>query len=289
MKKVSIIILNWNGKELTKNCLESIRENTDYPNYEVIVIDQGSSDGSVEMIEKEFGDEIRLIKNRENIGFAAGNNQGMEIASGDYFFMVNNDTLVTRGWLKAAVEMMESRANVASVGATLITPDGAVQDGGEDGEADTVCGAAMMLNREVTEKIGRLDAENFSPVYGEETDWNYRAKNAGFKVLQSGKSRLVHFGSVDTTKNTTFEFQYVLLNTHRLKAMLYNDSVFTFPKRVPGLGLIFVQSFKQGVTHWLLKSYWNNIKNLRCILYERRKRKDIAKKVRRELRNVKEV
>lgn len=280
MKKVSILILNWNGRELTQKCLESIKENTDYPDYEVVVVDQGSEDGSVEMIEREFP-EVRLIKNRENVGFAAGNNQGMEAAAGDYFFMLNNDTLVTKGWLTDAVEMIESSTDVASVGSTLVSTEGDLQAGGSDAEVDTICGAAMMMKREVVEKIGKLDAENFSPIYGEETDWNYRARNAGYRVLQSGKSRVTHLGSVDTTKNTTFEFQYVLMNTHRLKAMLYNDSILTFPKRVPGLGLIFVQSFSQRTTLWLLKSYWSNVKNWRNIIKERRKRLEVAYSIKR--------
>ena len=91
MKKsplVSIIILNWNGRELTKSCLESIRKNTDYSNYEIIVIDQGSKDNSIELFEKEFP-EVRLFKNNKNIGFSAGNNLGFRNANGKYLSLIH--------------------------------------------------------------------------------------------------------------------------------------------------------------------------------------------------------
>lgn len=287
MKKVSIIILNWNGKELTRNCLNSIREHTDYPDYEVIVVDNGSTDGSVAMLENEFP-EAKLIKNDRNLGFGKGNNQGMEIAQGEYFFLLNNDTLVTEGWLTNAVEIMESDNRIASVGSTLISPNEVEQiehiQRGKDRQRDTVCGAAMLMKRKAVERLGMFDVENFSPIYGEETDWNYRARNLGYRVIETPKSIVVHIGSVSTKRQNPN--QYLLLNTHRLKAMLYNDSPISFLKRIPGLGLIFVNSFKDGTTSLLLRSYWNNIKNWKNILKERKKRKEIARRLREEQEKV---
>ena len=286
-KKVSIIVLNWNGKELTRACLKSILKNTRYPNYEIIVVDNGSIDGSVEMLEKEFP-QVKLIKNKENKGFAGGNNQAMEIAEGDYFFLLNNDTLVTKGWLEKAVEIMESDNRVASVGSTLLPPGAPLNGvGGKDKERDTVCGAAMLMKRKVVERIGALDADNFSPIYGEETDWNYRARNIGYKVIETQKSKVIHIGSVATKKQNPN--QYVLLNTHRLKAMLYNDSPMRFLKRIPGLGLIFVNSIREGMTIPLLRSYWNNIRNWRNILQERKRRRKIIKKLKDEQQKVGEA
>ncbi|MDI6654718.1 MAG: glycosyltransferase family 2 protein [Candidatus Hydrothermarchaeota archaeon] len=287
MKKVSIIILNWNGKELTKNCLNSIRERTEYPDYEVIVVDNGSTDGSVEMLEREFP-EVKLIKNDRNLGFGRGNNQGMEIAQGEYFFLLNNDTLVTRGWLTNAVEIMESDNRIASVGSTLIPPSevGQVEyiQRGKDRQRDTVCGAAMLMKRKAAKRIGMFDVENFSPIYGEETDWHYRARALGYTVIETKKSVVVHIGSVATKKQNPN--QYLLLNTHRLKAMLYNDSPVSFLKRIPGLGLVFIHSINERMTMLLLKSYWNNIKNWRNILKERKKRKEIARRLREEQERV---
>ncbi|MEK6978356.1 MAG: glycosyltransferase family 2 protein [Candidatus Hydrothermarchaeota archaeon] len=282
MKKASIIVLNWNGRELTRNCLRSIKEETDHPDYEVIVVDNGSTDGSQEMLKREFP-WARLIENPTNLGFARGNNQGMEVAEGDYTFLLNNDTIVTKGWLAKAVEVLESDPRIASVGSTLVSPDwdGRPLGGGEV-EKDTVCGAAMLLRRKVIERIGPLDDRNFSPIYGEETDWNYRARNIGYRVVETGRSVIKHIGSVDTTKGTTKPYQYVLMNTHRLKAMLYNDGPSSFLRRTPGLGLIFLRSIQEGTTLLLLRSYWNNVKGWRNILEERGRRQALARRLREE-------
>lgn len=285
MKKVSIIVLNWNGKELTRDCLKSIIEHTEYPDYEIIVVDNGSTDGSIAMLEEEFPD-VKLIKNDTNLGFGRGNNQGMGIARGEYFFLLNNDTLITRGWLSSVVKIMDSDSRIVSVGSTLIPPSDVGQveyiRRGTDRWRDTVCGAAMSMKRKAVERIGMFDVENFSPIYGEETDWHYRARAIGYTVIETKKSVVVHIGSVATKKQNPN--QYILLNTHRLKAMLYNDSPISFLKRIPGLGLIFVQSVGERTTLSLIRSYWNNIKNWRNIFEERRKRKEIAKKLRDEQR-----
>jgi len=285
MGKVSIIVLNWNGRELTRDCLQSIREETDYPEYEVIVVDNGSTDGSQEMVKKEFP-WARLIENPRNLGFARGNNQGMEAAIGEYYYLLNNDTFVTRGWLTEAVAVMESDPKIAAVGSTLIPPDQDPEEIKGNEEKDTVCGAAMLMKRKVVERIGPFDAENFSPIYGEETDWNYQARNLGYRVVETRRSIVKHIGSVDTTRGTTKPYQYVLMNTHRLKAMLYNDSPRGFLKRIPGLGLIFLVSLRKGTTLLLLRSYWNNLRGWRNLLEERRKRRGQVQKFREERERV---
>ena len=286
-KKVSIVILNWNGKDYLKKCLESVKKNTAYPNYEVIVVDNGSVDGSAELLEKmkREGFLHKLIKNPENKGFAHGNNQGFSAADGDYFYMLNNDTLVEKDWLKNAVKVLESGRRVAAVGSKLI--DLADYDNRNykilpNRERQTTCGAAMLMRRNVVEKIGNLDAENFSPIYGEETDWCYRARNSGYKIMETDSSRIVHIGSVDTARQTGKEWQYVLMNTNRVKAMLYNLSFLGFVRHVPGLGKIFLQSIVSGMALHLLKSYWNNIRNLSHTRREREKRKRIAKRIKAE-------
>ncbi|MFH1239731.1 MAG: glycosyltransferase family 2 protein [Candidatus Diapherotrites archaeon] len=287
MKRVSIIVLNWNGKQWMEKCLSSIKKNTTYPDYEVIVVDNGSKDGSVELLEKlkTKGYIDVLIKNSENMGFAYANNQGFAKARGNYYFMLNNDTLVTKDWLKNAVRVLESNSRIAAVGSKLIQEadyDAKEYDIKPDVEKQTTCGAAMLMRKDVTDKIGILDAENFSPIYGEETDWCYRARNAGFKIMETDSSRVVHLGSVDTKRQTGKEWQYTLMNTNRLKAMLYNLGPVEFTKHVPGLGLIFVRSIKDGMLKYLLESYWNNVKMLGHTLKERKKRKLIAKKIKKE-------
>jgi len=99
--KISIIIVTYNNLNLTKMCLDSIQNNTEYPNYEVIVVDNASSDTTTEYLDqyKESHENIRIVKNDRNLGFATANNVGFKIATGDYIVFLNNDTIVTPGWL----------------------------------------------------------------------------------------------------------------------------------------------------------------------------------------------
>ncbi len=287
MKKglVSIIILNWNGKELIKDCIESIKEKTSYPKYEIIVVDNGSKDNSVEMLKKMKKEKIidKLILNKKNMGFAYANNQGFETAEGEYFFMLNNDTKVTKNWLTKLVKAIETDEKIAAVGAQLLEPS-ILSKKLENGliEKQTVCGAAMLMRKKVIDLIGNLDAEEFSPIYGEETDWNYRARASGFKIIEA-PVKIIHLGSVNTTEQTGKEWQYELINTHRLKAMLFNLNLFEFLHHVPGLGLIFIRSipFK---TPLLIKSYLNNLLNLKKILQKRKERKIIARKIKMNIK-----
>lgn len=277
MKKVSIIILNWNGKKFLEGCLNSIKKNTICPDYEVIVVDQGSRDGSIELMKKKFR-WAKLIGNRENVGFSEGNNQGFRAAKGEYLFMLNNDTEVTKEWLRKAVEVMESDKRIASVGCN---ENERIDRGIFAKDVLTVSGATMLIRRDAMKRIGMLDSRNFSPIYGEETDWNYRARNSGYRVVQTGRSVIKHFSCQDTTRQISPKKQYVLCNTHRLKAMLYNLSLRDFLSHVPGLGLIFVSSITNNRTHWLLESYWNNFKDLGTILRERRKKRKKAKEIKK--------
>jgi hypothetical protein len=285
MKKVSIIILNWNGKPHLKNCLESIKRNTKYPNYEVIITDQGSKDGSVEMLEKEYP-WVRLIKNPKNYGIPKGTNQAFAIAKGEYFFLLGNDTLVTPKWLENAVKILESDRRICTVGSTQINAD--TYHNKKYTLKNTlrkranVNSVGMLIRRKVYERIGGYDEANFSPYGGDETDWNFRATNLGYKIVEAGNVVIAHLHSTDTKRQNPN--QYLLLNEHRLKAMLYNLSFLDFLKRIPGLGLIFINSFKRRQTLILLRSYWNNVRNWQNILDEKKKRKEITKRLKEEQR-----
>jgi hypothetical protein len=283
MKKVSIIILNWNGRENLRNCLNSIKRNTGYPAYEVIVVDQGSTDGSVEMLEGEFP-WVRVIKNPRNYGIPRGTNQAFEIAEGDYFFILGNDTLVAEGWLENAVKIMESDPRISTVGSTQISfesyysknykPRSIVR------QRANVNSVGMLIKRKVYERIGGYDEANFSPYGGDETDWNFRAANLGYCIVEAGNVIIAHLHSSDTKKQNPE--QRLLLETHRLQAYLYNLSFFQFLKRIPGLFLIFLNSLKEGTTRIILRSYWLNIRNWRNILREKKRREEITRKLKEE-------
>ncbi|MBU0662020.1 MAG: glycosyltransferase family 2 protein [Candidatus Diapherotrites archaeon] len=284
-KRTAIIIVNWNRLGLTRDCLNSLRKNTTYPNYEVIVVDNASSDGSVAALRKEFP-WTRVIANSRNEGFAGANNRAFNDVRADYYFMLNNDTLLTKNWLVNAVKVMESDARIGVVGCEEVTnlPDFNAKKYGKCADRDvmTVSGATMLVRAEVLRKVGTLDAKEFSPAYGEETDLNYRAHNAGYRIVRTCKSSIMHFGGKSSEQLGSAE-QYLLCNTNRIKVMLYNLGILNLIRHVPGWGLIFVKSVPEMRTHLLLRAAWRNLRNAGKIMRERRKRAESAKKLRQKL------
>jgi len=277
-KLVTVITLNWNGIELTEICLRSLKKNTVHKPIEVIVVDNGSRKDNVRKLEnlKRTGFIDKLILNKQNKGFSGGNNQGFEVGKGNYFFMLNNDTEVTRNWLKNCLALAEKDKKIGAVGCKLVDKpqfEKKQYSIGPNRERKTTCGAAMLIPRHVIEEVGMLDAEHFSPIYGEETDWCYRVRHAGYKIMETDKSLVIHLGSHDTKKGKGRHAAYELLNRHRLKAMAFNLTIPEFLGHVPGLGLIFVNAAKGGLFVSLLKTYWSNLGNWREILRERRKRR----------------
>lgn len=267
---VSIVVLNWNGSSLTRQCLESIKANTIYRPFEVIVVDNGSygefEEENLNSL-KKAGLIDCLILNYFNMGFSYGNNQAFKKAKGELVMMLNNDSIVSRGWLSEAVKLMLSKNRIAAVGCRLVSPK-------PDSVSRAPCGAAMLLNKTALKEVGDFDALNFTPIYGEETDWCYRARHAGFSLLQSGKSIVVHLEGQDTKRGCGRKPAFVALNHHRLKAMLFNLSFFELLGHFPGLLLISFRALKQGLFLALLKSVWRNIKEFDVIIKERKKRRD---------------
>ncbi|MCK5306498.1 MAG: glycosyltransferase family 2 protein [Candidatus Omnitrophica bacterium] len=230
--KLSIIIVNYNGKELTLNCLKSIYEKLKGVEYETILVDNASSDDSVEVIEKSYP-QVNVIKNDDNLGFSKANNQGIKIAKGDYILLLNNDTLLKEGDFSNLLEYMESKADVGILGCRINNPDGSLQlscykfpsmremfthytlltklfpDSKLFGdyrnwphnkieEVDFVIGAFFLIKRAVIEKIGMLD-ENFF-LNAEESEYCLRAKKAGFQTVFHPGYEIIHIGGA-TKKN----------------------------------------------------------------------------------------
>ena len=122
---VSVIILNFNGENYLKRCLFSVLD-TKYPNFEVIFVDNASTDSSLKLVEKNFGNDkrLRIFKSNENLGFSAGNNFGFSQAKGDYIVFLNNDTIVDPYWLDALVSTMEKDKTIGLAGSTILSIDG---------------------------------------------------------------------------------------------------------------------------------------------------------------------
>ncbi len=280
-KLVSVILINWNNFDMTKNCILALRKNTRYKNYEIWLVDNGSEDGSFGKLKKEFP-FLRTISNPRNMGFPYALNQGYRAARGYYLCHINNDAILLENWLEEAIKVLESDKRIAISGFREITeeeaknPEKLKKIRSSPNQEKMTLPVGWVTKKEIIEKVGYLDAEFFSPIYGEEADWNFRARNMEYKIVRASRANVVHYSSVDTKKAIGQKKYLVLINYHRLRAMLFNLSVIDLLRFVPGLGLILFNSIWQGTLSQVLKSYWLNLKDWKLIMRQRKaKRKYI--------------
>ena len=215
---VFVIVLNWNRCADTLDCLESITQQ-DYPNFQVVVVDNGSQDDSIVSIRKHYP-QVSIIANRGNLGYTTGNCQGIKQgleAGADYYLLLNNDTVSDRGLLGELVRASQSDERVGIAGPKILYYDDPNRlwsagckidytetisrhrgyrklDCGDYNlveEVDAVSGCAMLLKRAVIEQVGSLD-EAFSPIYYEDLDMCVRVRNHGFKVVFVPSARIWH-------------------------------------------------------------------------------------------------
>lgn len=236
---LSIIIVNYNTKELLEQCLESLTGDE-----EIIVVDNASTDGSVEMAEKEFP-KVKLVKNKENLGFAKANNQAFRQARGEYVLFLNPDTVVLGQASLKMVQWLEKHPRVGILGCQILDEDKKIRSSGgffpnlwrvflwmsgidhfppvarafgayhlppsffkAQGELDWVQGCALLARREVLEKIGGFD-ENFF-MYAEEVDLCLRAKKLGWQVWFTPGAQIIHLGGGKTKRPILGEYKSLL-------------------------------------------------------------------------------
>ena len=219
---LSIIIVNWNTKDLVCQCIDSLAQAVKKMDTEIFVVDNGSTDGSVAAVRKKFPG-VKLIENRVNLGFARGNNQALSASKVRYFLLLNPDTQVKDEAIERMLSFMDTHPEAGVVGAQLLNADGSKQNSianfpslatellnkrllrwlfpkkfpGKEAdytgpvEVDSVIGACMMGRREVVEQVGLLDEAYF--LFLEETDWCYRIKKAGWKIYHIPQVEILHF------------------------------------------------------------------------------------------------
>lgn len=211
---LSIIIVNYNTGELLARCISSVEKSSPRLPYEVIILDNASTDESVK--------GIKNIKNKTNMGFAKAVNQGIKLAEGGYMLLLNPDTEVEKGALAKMVEFAQKTDDAGVIGARLLNPDGSVQssvlrfptlgrafqefwlgkkvyskyipDGKEPTEVDAVVGAAFLITPEARRRVGLMDERYF--MYFEDLDYCRRVKRAGLKVYYLPSARVVHYHGV---------------------------------------------------------------------------------------------
>ncbi|MCP3903382.1 MAG: glycosyltransferase family 2 protein [Planctomycetes bacterium] len=251
---LTIVIVSWNTCPLLRSCLRSVYERLGPLAAEVIVVDNASDDGSAEMVEREFPG-VHLIANRDNRGFAAANNQALPIARGRYVLLLNPDTVVLDDVLKQTVRYADAHRDVAVVGCRVMRSDTEIQrtcfrfpsvlntllDGlgltalcpgssiagrsayggwarDTERDVDVVSGMYMLVRREAIDAVGLLDEDFF--VYGEETDWCRRFRNAGWRAVFIPAGRILHVdGGRQSTNQVSIrmfvQLQKSLLIYHR--------------------------------------------------------------------------
>jgi len=225
---LSIIIVNFKSKDFTHDCVKSIYQNTEKIKYEIIVVDNNSGDGCIEMLAEKYPDVIGYA-NKENAGFAKGNNIGINMAKGRYLLLLNPDTIILENALDKMVQYMDTNTQAGIAGCRVENPDATLQracrrsiptpkvaffrfsglsklfpksklmgkynlsyiDENQETEVDAVSGAFLMCRKEVVKQINGLDEDYF--MYAEDIDFCFRAKQHGWKVMYYPGARITHF------------------------------------------------------------------------------------------------
>ena len=224
--KVAIIIVNWNGFALTKACLESLKE-LRYSNFQTVLVDNGSIDGSGERLKSEFP-EIELLTSPDNIGFTGGNNLGIQWAldhSYDQVLLLNNDTLVEPDFLDPLVSFLEQNPDYGAVQPKIMLEVerdklwnagggyfkglemtwsiglGQLDEGQFDQEKDTpwITGCAILVRSVVIRQVGMLDNRFFA--YYEDVEWSFRIKKSGFRLRYLPQSKIYHVAGGSSKKS----------------------------------------------------------------------------------------
>jgi len=230
-RKLSIIIVNYNAEKFLLECLDSIYAQTKQISFDVWVVDNNSMDTSVPMVQQNFP-QVNLIENKENAGFIKANNKGILASKGTYVLSLNNDTVVLPGALEKLVDFMDRHPDAGACGAKVLNADGSIQhqckrgfptpssalfyflglhklfprskvfghylmtylDADKTSEVDSLSGSCLMVRRRVIEDIGIMDEDYI--MYGDDLDWCYRIKKAGWKIYYVPDAQIIHYGGM---------------------------------------------------------------------------------------------
>lgn len=250
---LSILIVNYNTCQLTVDCLRSVFASETEYTYEVILIDNNSKDESVQTI-RELFPQVKLIENTENSGFAKANNQGMEVAEGRYMLLLNSDTIIQQDTIETMVAFMDYNPIIGASGCKIVLPDGSLDKACKRGfptpsasfyyafglsklfpnkpefnryqlgylnpdveyPVDCLVGAFMLVRRETIEQVGGLDETFF--MYGEDIDWCYRIKQAGWGIHYYPRTTIIHYKGGSARRRPfkiIYEFHRAMILFHR--------------------------------------------------------------------------
>jgi hypothetical protein len=267
---VWIVVLNWNLLEVTKDCILSLR-NLSYPVFRILIVDNGSTDNSVE--ELKTLEDVTLLVNEKNVGFAAGNNRGIEYAlrkGADYVLILNNDVVVAPDMLSKLVSVAQSDSNVGVVGPVIYYSDAPKEvwfagmrfrdrlyvvrrglhlerplDPVE--RVDFISGCGMLVKREVWEQVGLFDERFF--MYYEDLDFALRVKKAGYSLVCSTETKMWHMLSASTGGHESPLKQYYQVKSMLLFCKKHTRGLMRFVNigiRLFHAGFVALRNFLQG-------------------------------------------
>jgi len=294
---VSIIVVNWNGGRVFENYLKSLSK-IDYPNWELIVVDNGSEDESNELTKLIKG--TKLIQNKKNLGFARANNQGYKRAKGKYILLLNNDTRVTRTFLTKLVSRIEEDETIGVIQPKIRMMDkpkyldnagsfwtwiGFLHHRGfgrrdskefsKEREIFSAKGAAMLVRREVIEKVGLFDRDFVS--YFEESDFCWRTWLAGWRVLFYPRAVIYHKVGFTISRLDIGDINYHYYK-NRINSLIKNlgarQLAITFPVHIAiskGIAFVFLVRGRPKNGLMIIKALWWNFINLKKTLRKRRR------------------
>jgi len=266
--KLSIIVLSYNTKDLLRDCLNSLKKRKSEVDLEVIVPDNGSNDGSIKMVKKDFP-KMQLIENGKNLGFAAGNNVARKYCQGEYILFLNSDTIVNRGTLKESVKYLKNNPKVAAMTCKILLPDGRLDKDArrsfptpwvalthmvlrldrffpksplfskywygylpedEIHEVDVLQGAFFLARKKVLDKVGWFDEDYF--LDGEDIDLCWKIKSLGWKIIYYPKVSIIHFKGASKGKIKKMRKKIPLKNRIRFKMAGVNSMEIFYRKRL---------------------------------------------------------
>jgi GT2 family glycosyltransferase len=256
--EVSIVVVNYNQKEYTAQCLDSIYRQPPTSSLEIVLVDNASQDGSADWLEARYP-RVKLVRSPKNGGIAGGNNLGILNSAGKYVLLLNNDTLVTPGSIDRATTFLEAHPDCAGVGGNLLNMDGSFQSSYCDFHSlwqafliftrlgwlfrryypshrpgrnilnvDWMSTAFMLFRKEALEDIGLVDEEYF--IYSDETDLQFRLQRSGWKITYLPDLNTIHFGGKSLTP-------------WRRRRLVYRGYLLFFSKHLGRLQTLFLRTF----------------------------------------------
>lgn len=285
---VSIILVNYNTKELTRNCLNSLYEKTTELKFDIWVVDNASNDGSCEMIKQEFPD-VKLLENKENLGFGKANNLAIRESKAKYVFLLNTDTVLVNNAVKVLFDFMENNDKAGACGGNLYdannshvhsygffnTPrmylfkmlgikcllekkcrDHGHNENNELKKVDIIVGADLMLRKAVLDEVGLFDEKFF--LYSEEKELQFRITNRGYDIFIVPSAAIIHLEGSTTKKNRKKRRQIIAESEYLYFKLCYPKMNRFLLRCLISSSILYRALTAPGYTFKALKYIWSN-------------------------------